>query len=127
LLSGFGSINGRMSFLLPQRAEPYSISLRHFLAFLLLCHTIAYIMAAPISPTRRSFRFSDGIGRESEIFRFDMPSINFRKTSFSFDSLYDSPHLLKNQNMSAYGKVAIVNFLAFAVSIKAQALPCSDS
>jgi hypothetical protein len=51
LLSGFGSMYGLMSSDLPHLAEPYSISLRNFLAFFFFKYTTAYI----INPAAKTF------------------------------------------------------------------------
>ena len=48
------SMYGAISFLIPQRALPYSTFLRYFLAFLLLTYTISLTTAAPIIPIRTS-------------------------------------------------------------------------
>ena len=54
LFSGFGSINGAISVLLPQRAEPYSTFLRYFLASFPLRYTASRTMTAPPRPTSQS-------------------------------------------------------------------------
>ena len=57
-----GSIYGSMSSGVPQRAEPYSVFLRNFLAFLPRTYTTTHMMTAPAIPMSRSIGWKLGSG-----------------------------------------------------------------
>ena len=104
LFANTGSSNGSMSFCVPQRAEPYSMPWRYFLAFLPFRYTASRKPAPQHTPISKSIGCRLGIGLEKAAPRAERKPRSFSDMSAPSAILHASPRLVHTRPAMKYGR-----------------------